>query len=230
MKEKRRSRLLVFLLIAVLFVAAAVPVLAVMAEKTISVFTGVSILVDGKELLPCDVNGNPTDAFIYEGTVYVPLRSVGEALGAGVSWNGRDKVASLNSSGAGDRQEDRVALYDAGSGPIVYTCGPMTLSSEFCTVDLDGFSILDSEVAFCDPNYIEKVRLYDMDVVLTGTVTDSVRGYLLCYAGCYDKDGVLIRTEKIYQSIKENELFRIKCNINVPADTARIVVTADRPL
>ena len=84
MNKNSRSRLLVFLLAAVLFVAAAVPAYAAMTGKDITVFSGVNIFVDGRELHPTDVKGNEVDAFIYEGTTYVPLRAVGEALGAEV--------------------------------------------------------------------------------------------------------------------------------------------------
>ena len=75
MKKNNRSRLLVFALAAALFVAAAVPAYAAMAAKNIDVFTGVSIFVDGRELHPADATGNDVEAFIYEGTTYVPLRA-----------------------------------------------------------------------------------------------------------------------------------------------------------
>ena len=228
MKKNNRSRLLVFALAAALFVAAAVPAYAAMAAKNIDVFTGVSIFVAGRELHPADVKGNEVEAFIYEGTTYVPLRAVGEALGAEVSWNKETKTVYLNSEKTGAEPEDRIARFDAGSGPFTYNCGPMTLSSKYCTAELDGFTIVYSEVAFTDPNYVEQVRLYELHTVIKGTVKSSERGYFLCYAHCYDKDGKLTRIEKIYQELEENVPFELWYAIDIPADTVRLVIAADR--
>ena len=228
MKKNSRSRLLVFVLAAALFIAAAVPAYAAMAAKEISVFTGVRIFVDGKELQPTDIKGNDVDAFIYEGTTYVPLRAVGEALGAEVNWNSETKTVYLNSEKTGTEPVDRVAKYDAGSGPITYTCGPMALSSQYCTAYLDGFTVVDSRIAFCDPYYVDRVRLYELFVVITGTVETSERGYFLCYAHCYDADGALIRSDKIYEEVEEGVPFKIRYPLDVPADTVSIVVAADR--
>ena len=97
MKKMRHSRLRIFVLAAVLFAAAAIPAYAAMASKNIDVYTGVRIFVDGKELLPIDVDGNDVEAFIYEGTTYVPLRAVSEALDSYVSWNKDTKTVYINS-------------------------------------------------------------------------------------------------------------------------------------
>lgn len=229
MNKNSRSRLLVFLLAAVLFVAAAVPAYAAMTGKSIDVYTGVRIFVNGRELHPADVKGNELETFIYEGTTYVPLRAVSEALGAEVTWNAEGKNVYVNTEGIGGLPEDRVAKYDAGSGPMVYTCGPMDLSSQYCTAHLDGFTVVDSRIAFCDPYYVDVVRLYELYTIITGTVKSSERGYFLCYANCYDEDGALIRSDKIYyEGIEENVPFKIRYPLDVPADTVRIELSADR--
>ena len=128
--KNNRSRLLAFALVAALFVAAAIPAYAAMASKNIDVFTGVSIFVDGRELHPSDVKGNEVEAFIYEGTTYVPLRAVGEALGAEVSWNKDTKTVYLNSEKTGAEPEDRVELkadtvLDLGSRRLRFVPAPM---------------------------------------------------------------------------------------------------------
>ena len=228
MKKNNRSRLLIFALAAVLFVGVAVPAYAAVTAKDISVYTGVRIFIDGRELEPTDVKGNSLETFIYEGTTYVPLRAVSEALGAEVSWDKDGKNVFVNTDVGSGLPEDRVAKYDAGSGPITYTCGPMELSSQYCTAKLDGFTVVDSRIAFCDPYYVEKVRLYELFVVITGTVQRSERGYFLCYANCYDEDGVLLRSDKIYQEMEDGVPFKIRYPLDVPADTVRIELTADR--
>ena len=243
MRNMRHSRLLVFVLAAVLFVAAAIPVYAAMASRNITVYTGVRIFVDGRELEPIDVKGNEVEAFIYDGTTYVPLRAVSEALDANVGWNSEKKTVYINSDNSDADPEDRIARFDAGSGYFTYNCGPMTLSSPYCTTDLDGFTIVYSELAFGDPIFEEgkgehrvnqhysgddKARLYELHAVFEGTVKRSDRSFFLCYAHCYDADGKLLRIEKIYHRVEENVPFKLWVAIDIPADTARLVISGDR--
>ena len=49
---------------------------------------GIRIVIDGQELHPTDVNGNPVDPMIYNGTTYLPVRAVASALGKAVYWDG----------------------------------------------------------------------------------------------------------------------------------------------
>ena len=228
MKKNGRTRLLVFVLVAVLFAAAAIPAYAALAQKDITVFSGVRIFVDGAELQPTDVKGHDVDAFIYEGTTYVPLRAVGEALDAEVSWNSETKTVYVNSKRVGDDTEEHFAKYDAGSGPFIYNCGPMTLSSKYCTAELDGFTVVYSEVAFSDPMYVDIVRLYELHVLIQGTVKQSEQDYFLCYAHCYDSKGELKRVEKIYAKEELNVPFKLWYSFDIPAETAKIVIAADR--
>ena len=65
------------------------PALGAMIGKTIQVYTGVNIYVDDTKLNPKDANGNPVEAFIYNGTTYLPVRAVGEAVGKTVQWEGK---------------------------------------------------------------------------------------------------------------------------------------------
>ena len=49
---------------------------------------GIRIVIDGQELHPTDANGKPVDAMIYNGTTYLPVRAVANALNKAVSWDG----------------------------------------------------------------------------------------------------------------------------------------------
>lgn len=57
-------------------------------QKTIDVTVGVSVFMNGKELEMKDVNGNDVDAFVYDGTTYLPARAISEANGNSVAWDG----------------------------------------------------------------------------------------------------------------------------------------------
>ncbi len=71
---------------AVLTLSLAIPAGAALAGKTIQVYTGVDVYVDDVKLNLKDANGNPVEAFVYNGTTYLPVRAVGEAVGKVVQW------------------------------------------------------------------------------------------------------------------------------------------------
>lgn len=57
------------------------PAMAALTQKYIQVSPGVHIYVDDRPLA--------TEGFIYDGTTYLPVRAVSEAVGKAVSWDGR---------------------------------------------------------------------------------------------------------------------------------------------
>ena len=81
------------MLAAALTAGLLTPALAALAEKTIQVYTGVNVYVDDQLLQPQDANGNPVEVFVYNGTTYLPIRAVGEALGLPVLWEGQTQSA-----------------------------------------------------------------------------------------------------------------------------------------
>lgn len=89
-----KSSFLLGVLTTLMVVSLATPVIAA-ASKTIEVFTGVKIYVDDKQLNPTDVNGNPVDVFIYNGTTYLPVRAVSDAVGKAVQWDGATQSVYL---------------------------------------------------------------------------------------------------------------------------------------
>lgn len=91
MKKQNILSFLAGILTAVTLATLAQPALAALSKKTIEVFTGVDIYVDGVEMKPTDVNGNEVETFIYNGTTYVPLRAVSQSLGYNVNWDGANQ-------------------------------------------------------------------------------------------------------------------------------------------
>ena len=56
---------------------------------------GVRVVVDGKELHPTDANGNRVEPFIYNGTTYLPVRAIANAMGKAVYWDGPEFTVYL---------------------------------------------------------------------------------------------------------------------------------------
>lgn len=75
------KRSIVALLLAVALVASfAFAGAATLTEKNISVKGGVDIYMDGEAFQPTNVNGDAVEVFIHEGTTYLPIRAIAEAL------------------------------------------------------------------------------------------------------------------------------------------------------
>ncbi|GAA0386682.1 copper amine oxidase N-terminal domain-containing protein [Paenibacillus motobuensis] len=58
--------------------------------------------LDGSSWTPRDPDGKKLSALVYDGSTYVPLRAVSEALGAEVNWNGGAQKIIINSNGGNE--------------------------------------------------------------------------------------------------------------------------------
>ena len=106
---KRRQKAAWFLsgvAAAALTASLTSPALAALAAKTIQVYTGVDIYVDDQKLAPTDANGNPVEAFVHNGTTYLPVRAVSEAVGKPVQWEPK-----TNSVYLGEHTADKPAVW-----------------------------------------------------------------------------------------------------------------------
>jgi len=62
---------------------------AASVTKTIDVtYRNIKLAVNGREFVPKDVNNSVVEPFIYNGTTYVPIRAVSQALNQRVTWDG----------------------------------------------------------------------------------------------------------------------------------------------
>ena len=67
--------------------------------KTISVtYKDIKLVVDGVQVTPKDANGATVEPFIYNGTTYLPIRAIGNALGKQVQWDGNTNTAYLGAN------------------------------------------------------------------------------------------------------------------------------------
>ncbi len=60
----------------------------------------VRIVVDNKELIPTDADGNRVDPVIIDGTTYLPVRAVANAFGKAVYWDGETSTVYLGNCNA----------------------------------------------------------------------------------------------------------------------------------
>lgn len=90
MKFQRMKDVCLGATVAALVMGAAPAAYAKVANIDIPVmFNNIKIVVDGKELK------TDKEPFIYEGTTYLPVRAVGEAVGKNVTWDAASKTVIL---------------------------------------------------------------------------------------------------------------------------------------
>lgn len=84
----------------VLISAMTMPALADSVSKRVdaTLRSDYKIVLDGKEMNFKQSDGASALALVYDGTTYLPLRAIGEALGKDVDWNGKTKTITLTST------------------------------------------------------------------------------------------------------------------------------------
>lgn len=66
-------------------------------EKQLNaIYQNIAVVIDGAVLDPRDVAGTRVEPFSVDGTVYVPVRALGEALGMEVTWHGDTSIVALS--------------------------------------------------------------------------------------------------------------------------------------
>jgi len=92
MRNLKSAKNFIFgMLTMALIFSLAMTVLADPVWKTVQIFyNNIKIILDGEELIPKNVNGDIVDPFIMDGTTYLPVRAISEALGLDVEWDGNN--------------------------------------------------------------------------------------------------------------------------------------------
>lgn len=90
----------------------AMPVMGYDGTRTIqAVFKNIKICVDGAEMTPRDTAGKEVEPFIYNGTTYLPVRAVGEAVGKEVTYDGSTNTVYLGKSGVKSYLGQQIEAY-----------------------------------------------------------------------------------------------------------------------
>lgn len=67
-------------------------------------YRDIKIILNGSELSPTDTDGGSTEPFIMDGSTYLPVRAISEALGLDVEWDGDSSTICLSSADGADSQ------------------------------------------------------------------------------------------------------------------------------
>ena len=75
-------------------------------ESVIAEYSDIKIFLENAPVTPTDANGNVVEPFSIDGTTYLPVRAIGDALGLDVEWEA-DRRAVLLSSKSGSYQAEK---------------------------------------------------------------------------------------------------------------------------
>ncbi len=110
-----KKRIITLVLALVLLFSLAVTVSAVASSVQATLYyRDIKIKLNGALITPKDATGNVVDPFIINGTTYLPVRAVSEALGLEVTWNETTSTVGLH-GGMGSTQPEEVYITRTGS-------------------------------------------------------------------------------------------------------------------
>lgn len=105
-------------------VTSVVPAVGYDGVRTIqAVFKNIKICVDGVEMTPRDTAGKEVEPFIYNGTTYLPVRAVGEAVGKEVTYDSATNTVYLGKSGVKSYLGQQVTAYQGNADEGTYSMG-----------------------------------------------------------------------------------------------------------
>lgn len=91
-----KSKTFIIGMIFGILISLSLPSFAASVVKQIEAYyNDIKIVVDGNLITPKDANGNIVEPFIYNGTTYLPVRAIANALGQSVSWDGKTSTVYI---------------------------------------------------------------------------------------------------------------------------------------
>lgn len=174
--------------IASCLLGVALPAAAA-ARTAVATYNGAAIYIDGQRL-------NGADPIVINGTTYLPLRTIGEAMNMQVDWSGSTNTVNLTSAGVatntGISQNVNQVIYNENGLKITYTgiTSPSTsdilkrhkinlklenTSTKDYGVSVDDFSVngvMLSELFYCNiaagKTAIDAIEIYDSTLTEKG--------------------------------------------------------------
>lgn len=167
------SGLILTVLIAALCVTATAT-----SKRSVQVEDGIGITLNGARFTPRDANGKQVSAFLYNGTTYVPVRAISEAMGMDVSFNSATRTVVLTTA---DRTASQQGASSASGNYITVerakqialnNAGVKEANAVFLRANLDwDDGRMQYEVEFYSGN-----TEYDYDIdAVTGAILSSDR-------------------------------------------------------
>ena len=121
-------------------------------EKQIAVtYNNIKVNIGGQEVTPKDAAGNTVEPFTYNGTVYLPVRAISQALGCTVSWDDATNTVKIATSSnnqskdGGKNKPDATSMKEKMQTVLTTLVSSGTLTQEKADKVLTYFSSTQSE-------------------------------------------------------------------------------------
>ena len=130
-------------------------------------YTDIKIILDGEEVIPKDANGKYVEPFAIEGTTYLPVRAISNALGLEVGWDQATKTVKLTTPQKEVVSEEGNVIYNENGIKVTFT------DYELDTDSVYYFSVY----LMIENNSSQKVTLYSDSSAINGIMVD---GNMVC--------------------------------------------------
>lgn len=130
-KMKQSRTFLMGMVTTLLLISLSVSAFAAYNQSLTVTYDDIKLNINGMQITPKDVTGRVVEPFTYQGTTYLPVRAVGEAVGYTVSWDQTTKTVFMTMAGGttggnqggnqgGNTQTPAVNLVDTFGDPYSY--------------------------------------------------------------------------------------------------------------
>ncbi len=96
MKTKNVRSYFVGLLSVLILIAFGTSALAAYQQEATLDYADIQITLNGQAIIPTDAAGNPVEPFAINGTTYLPVRAIANALGLEVQWVQETSTVALS--------------------------------------------------------------------------------------------------------------------------------------
>ena len=135
------------------------------ADVTFTLRPEYHIVIDGTERTFTNANGTKIDPAIYNGSIYLPLRAIGEIMGKRVSWDGATQTVRLDSTTSGGDVTD----FDTNNSSQSAPTGGVTLEQAKQTA-LQHAGKTASQVQFvkAQQDWEHGRKVYEIEFIVSG--------------------------------------------------------------
>lgn len=134
-------------------------------RKTITVTSGVNVEFNNEAIDMTDANGKAVEAFIYNGTTYVPIRAVSNAFGADIGY---------------DRNTQTISIYDDFSEVCAVAHDMSNILSDCSNILMQGYINIAAGDTESLKESFDNMNEFNNDMQSTLRYLNSDEGYNTC--------------------------------------------------
>jgi len=104
-------------------------------------YNNIKITLDNQEITPTDANGTYVEPFIIDGTTYLPVRAVSDALGLSVNWDANTNTVKLSTKQSANIKTEELLSALQGNWLCEYDVDPSQNQYYYLILKFNGSTI-----------------------------------------------------------------------------------------